>query len=140
MVDQGILSILIIVLLGVCGWVFIIWKNARATHEQIRDIVQQQNMVRTDMSARDLCHAVHLIHPAAHIGIDYIIGHDSAGQDATWRNGMPMLPSRRPKSCMTPWPNSLKAVCSAIMPPCAGPNTPLSVISWTPPTRRARVM
>ncbi|MGB5304871.1 MAG: XkdW family protein [Gammaproteobacteria bacterium] len=82
MVDQGILGILGIILLGVCGWVFIIWQNARRTHEQIRDIVQQQNMVRTDMSARELCHAVHLIHPDAHIGIDYIIGHDSTGQDA----------------------------------------------------------
>jgi len=82
MIDQGILGILGIILLGVCGWIFIIWQNTRKAHEQIRDVVQQQTIVRTDMSARELCHAVHLIHPSAHIGIDYKILHDKDGQDA----------------------------------------------------------
>lgn len=93
MIDQGLLGILFIILLGVCGWLFIIWQNTRRTHEQIRDVVQQQTMVRTDMNVRELCHAVHLLHPSVHIGIDYKVKHDKEGQDAylaEWQSTEPM--------------------------------------------------
>ena len=104
MFDQGIGGVLIIVLLGVCGWLFIIWQNTRRTHEQIRDIVQQQTMVRTDMSARDLCHAVHLIHPTAHIGIDYKIEHDTTDKDAylaEWHAAAPKPTAEQLKEALT---------------------------------------
>jgi hypothetical protein len=50
-------------------------------HEQLKQVAQQQSLIRHDDSVRALCRAVHLLQPNAHAGVDYVIRHDNTGDE-----------------------------------------------------------
>jgi XkdW protein len=79
--DTGTLAILGFILLGVCAWILLLWQNTRNMHEQLKQVAEQQSLLRHDDSARDLCRAVHLLQPNAHAGIDYVIRHENPGEE-----------------------------------------------------------
>jgi len=81
MMTNGALNVLIVILIAVCFWVFILWKNSRRLHEDINMVAQQHNLIRNDDSARKLCHALHLLNPKLTAGIDYVIRHDGKDQE-----------------------------------------------------------
>jgi len=81
MMDNGALNVLIVILIAVCFWVFILWKNSRRLHEDISMVAQQHNLIRNDDSARALCRALHLLNPKLTAGIDYVIRHDAGEQE-----------------------------------------------------------
>jgi hypothetical protein len=70
-----------VILIAICFWVFILWKNSRRLHEDINMVAQQHNLIRNDDSARKLCRALHLLNPKLTAGIDYVIKHDSDDQE-----------------------------------------------------------
>jgi len=80
MLTNGALNVLIVILIAVCFWVFILWKNSRRLHEDINMVAQQHSLIRNDDSARTLCRALHLLNPKLTTGIDYVIRHDSQDQ------------------------------------------------------------
>lgn len=79
--DTGTFAILGFILLVVCMWVLYLWRNTSRMHEQLKQVAQQQSLIRHDDSVRDLCRAIHLLQPDAHAGVDYLIRHDKADQD-----------------------------------------------------------
>ena len=79
--DNGISSIVIVVLAAVCIWIYILWQNSRKMDDSIRLIAQQQNLVRHDKRARLLCRAIRLLNPHLTTGVDYVIRHDSPDQE-----------------------------------------------------------
>jgi hypothetical protein len=79
--DTGTLAIFGFILLVVCVWIFFLWQNTRRMHEQLKQVAEQQSLLRHDDSARDLCRAVHLLQPNAHAGVDYVIRHDNSGEE-----------------------------------------------------------
>ena len=79
--DTGTVAILGFILLVVCVWILYLWHNTRRMHEQLKQIAQQQSLLRHDDSARELCRAVHLLKPNAHAGVDYLIRHDRPGDE-----------------------------------------------------------
>jgi hypothetical protein len=79
--DTGTFAILGFILLVVCMWVLYLWRNTSRMHEQLKQVAQQQSLIRHDDSVRDLCRAIHLLQPDAHAGVDYVIRHDKADQD-----------------------------------------------------------
>ena len=81
MMDNGAVNVLIVILIAVCFWVFILWKNSRRLHEDINMVAQQQNLIRNDDEARALCRALHLLNPKLTAGIDYVIRHDATEQE-----------------------------------------------------------
>jgi hypothetical protein len=96
MMDNGALNVLIVILIAVCFWVFILWKNSRRLHEDINMVAQQQNLIRNDDKARALCRALHLLNPKLTAGIDYVIRHDTGEQEpyvAEW-----MADSKQPSA------------------------------------------
>jgi hypothetical protein len=76
MMTSGALNVLIVILIAVCFWVFILWKNSRRLHEDINMVAQQHSLIRHDDSARQLCLALHLLNPKLTAGIDFVIRHD----------------------------------------------------------------
>ena len=80
--EQGVANIVIVVLIVVCVFIFILWKNARRTKAAILQVAQQQGLVGHDERARMLCRAIHLLKPDLTAGIDYFIRHDSPKQEA----------------------------------------------------------
>lgn len=78
---NGALNVLIVILIAVCFWVFVLWKNSRRLHEDINMVAQQHNLIRNDDSARALCRALHLLNPKLTAGIDYVIRHDNSDQE-----------------------------------------------------------
>jgi hypothetical protein len=79
--DTGTVAILGFILLVVCAWILFLWQNTRRMHEQLKQVAQQQSLIRHDDSVRDLCRAVHLLQPNAHAGVDYVIRHDNPGDE-----------------------------------------------------------
>ena len=79
--DTGTLAIFVLILLGVCVWILFLWQNTRRMHEQLKQVAQQQSLIRHDDSVRELCRAVHLLQPNAHAGVDYVIHHDNPDQE-----------------------------------------------------------
>jgi len=79
--DTGTVAILSFILLVVCVWILFLWQNTRRMHEQLKQVAQQQSLIRHDNSARELCRAVHLLQPNAHAGVDYVIRHDKPGDE-----------------------------------------------------------
>jgi len=79
--DTGTLAIVSFILLVVCVWILFLWQNTRRMHEQLKQVAQQQSLIRHDNSARELCRAVHLLQPNAHAGVDYVIRHDNPGDE-----------------------------------------------------------
>lgn len=80
MLESGALNVVIVILIAVCFWVFILWKNSRRLHEDINMVAQQHSLIRNDDSARELCRALHLLNPKLTAGIDYVIRHDAKEQ------------------------------------------------------------
>lgn len=80
--DTGTLAILGFILLVVCVWILFLWQNTRRMHEQLKQVAQQQSLLRHDDGARDLCRAVHMLQPNAHAGVDYVIRHDKPSEEA----------------------------------------------------------
>jgi hypothetical protein len=70
-----------VVLTAVCVFIFTLWRTSRKTHESIREVAHQHNLIRHDESARMLCRAIHTLNPDAAIGIDYSIRHDDPKQE-----------------------------------------------------------
>jgi hypothetical protein len=104
--DTGTLAIFSFIILVVCVWIFFLWLNTRRMHEQLKQVAQQQSLLRHDDSARDLCRAVHLLQPNAHAGVDYVIRHDKPGNDpylSEWHAVMPQ-----------PTPNELRDALAKI--------------------------
>jgi hypothetical protein len=79
--DTGTVAILGFILLVVCVWILFLWQNTRRMHEQLKQVAQQQSLIRHDDSVRELCRAVHLLQPNAHAGVDYVIRHDNTGDE-----------------------------------------------------------
>jgi len=79
--DTGTVAILGFILLVVCAWILFLWQNTRRMHEQLKQVAEQQSLIRHDDSARELCRAVHLLQPNAHAGVDYVIRHDNPGDE-----------------------------------------------------------
>jgi signal transduction histidine kinase len=74
--------IIIGILIVVCIWMFILWKNSRKMNDDIRMIAQQHSLVRHDERARQLCRAIHILNSNVTAGIDYVIRHDTPEQEA----------------------------------------------------------
>jgi len=93
--------ILAFILLAVCFWVFVLWKNSRIMHHQIQQVAGQHSLIRHDDRARTLCRALHLLQPSVTAGVDYVIKHDAPGKApyiAEWTSSTPQ-----------PTPEALKA-------------------------------
>ena len=103
MMDNGALNVLIVILIAVCFWVFILWKNSRRLHEDINMVAQQHNLIRNDDNARALCRALHLLNPKLTAGIDYVIRHDTSEQEpsiAEWMADSPQPTADQVKSAL----------------------------------------
>jgi len=79
--DKGITNIVIVVLIVVCVFIYILWKNSRRTKDAIMLVAQQQGLVEHDERARMLCRAIHMLNPNLTAGVDYVIRHDSPEQE-----------------------------------------------------------
>jgi hypothetical protein len=79
--DNGAINIVGLVLVAVCIWTYIIWKNSRRTNDVIKLTAQQHNLVRHDKRVRALCRAIHILNPNVTVGIDYVIRHDAPEQE-----------------------------------------------------------
>lgn len=87
--DSSTMNFLLITLVVVGAWGFILWSNTRAMHRQILQVAQQQSTIRKNDDVRQLCRAIHHLHPTVHAGIDYIINDDDPEQKpyiARWLN------------------------------------------------------
>ncbi len=90
--DKGITNIVIVVLIVVCAFIYILWKNSRRTKDAILLVAQQQSLVGHDERARTLCRAIHMLNPNLTAGVDYVIRHDSPEQEpyiAEWMADTP---------------------------------------------------
>jgi len=79
--DNGITNIVIVVLIVVCVFLYVLWKNSRRTKDAILLVAQQQGLVGHDERARMLCRAIHMLNPNLTAGVDYVIRHDSPEQE-----------------------------------------------------------
>ncbi|MGB5715611.1 MAG: XkdW family protein [Gammaproteobacteria bacterium] len=90
--DKGITNIVIVVLIVVCVFIYILWKNSRRTKDAMMLVAQQQGLVGHDERARTLCRAIHMLNPNLTAGVDYVIRHDSPEQEpyiAEWMADTP---------------------------------------------------
>ena len=90
--DNINIIIIIGILIVVCIWMFILWKNSRKMNDDIRMIAQQHSLVRHDERARQLCRAIHILNSNVTAGIDYVIRHDTPEQEpyiAEWMTDSP---------------------------------------------------
>ena len=78
--DSSTLNFLLITLVVVGVWGLILWSNTRAAHKQIIQVARQQSAIRQDDEVRQLCRAIHHLHPTTHAGIDYIVSAGDSGQ------------------------------------------------------------
>ena len=98
MFDSSSLNVILVLLLIVGVWVFILWSNTRLMHRHIKQVAQQQSVIRQDESARSLCRAIHTLQPKAHAGIDYIVSDGGPGREpyiAQWLNSS--IPQPKPE-------------------------------------------
>ncbi len=69
----------------------------------IKQASQQQKLVRHDDRARNLCRAIHLLHPNLTAGIDFVIRHDTPEQEpyiAEWMTDTPQPTEEEIKSAV----------------------------------------
>jgi len=78
--ENGAYNVLIVILIIVCFWVFVLWKNSRRLHDDLNSVAQQHNLIRNNDGARTLCRAIHLLNPNVTAGIDYLIRQDDSAQ------------------------------------------------------------
>ena len=101
--DKGVINIIIVVLIAVCFWMFILWKNSRKMNDAINLVAQQHDLVRHDDRARTLCKAIHILNPNVTPGVDYVIRHDDPGREpyiAAWMAGTPRPTEEEVNSAM----------------------------------------
>lgn len=101
--DKGVINIVIVVLVAVCFWIFILWKNSRKMNDAINQLAQQHTLVRHDERARTLCNAIHLLNPNVTAGVDYVIRHDAPEQEpyiAEWKTSAPRPGEEEIKSAL----------------------------------------
>ena len=79
-IEDWILATLVVLFILACGWLYVIWQNTQRSEHQIRQVVSQQALIGSDVSARTLCHAVHYLYPSMHAGVDFVIKHDDPGK------------------------------------------------------------
>lgn len=78
--DQTLISALIVLLFGLIAFVFFTWSNTRSARKHTESIFQQQHLVRTSPNAHRLSQAVHLLRPSVRLGFDYVIKEDAGEQ------------------------------------------------------------
>lgn len=61
-------------------WVFALRMNTRAAHTLVQRVARQQSCIRQYEDVRQLCRAVHYLHPTLHAGTDYIVNKASPEQ------------------------------------------------------------
>jgi hypothetical protein len=91
-VDNILLLTLAFCVLVVGGWLYFVSQSARTTHQQIRQIAQQHTLIHADERARQLCLAVHQLHPMMHAGVDFLIKRESRDNTpyiAEWHGSSP---------------------------------------------------
>ena len=74
--DNTLISALIVLLLGLSAFVLFTWSNTRSARKHTKKIFQQQHLLRTHPDIHRLSQAVHLLRPSARLGFDYLIKHD----------------------------------------------------------------
>ena len=77
---EGVINIVIVILIVVCIWIYILWKNSRKMHESLVLLAQQHNLVRNDDRVRSPCRALHMLNPQLTAGVDYVLRHDNPEQ------------------------------------------------------------
>ena len=90
--ENGVTNIVIVVLIVVCIFILILWKNTRRTKDAILLVAQQQGLVGHDERVRTFCRAIHMLKPNLTTGVDYVIRHDSPEQEpyiAEWMADTP---------------------------------------------------
>ena len=90
--ENGVINIILVVLIVVCVWIYIMWRDSRKLNSDVQRMTQQHNLVEHDQRARTLCRAIHLINPHVVSGVDYLIKHDSPDQEpyiAEWLSDAP---------------------------------------------------
>ena len=95
--DSSTLNFLLITLIVVGIWGLILWSNTRAMHKQIIRVAQQQSTIRQNDEVRQLCRAIHYLHPTVHAGIDYVVndgGPDKKPYIAKWLHANIPQPGR----------------------------------------------
>ncbi len=101
--ENGVINIILVVLIAVCVWIYIMWKDSRKLNADVKQMAQQHNLVRNDKPARKLCRAIHLLNPNITCGVDYIIRHDSPEQEpyiAEWFSDSPRPTAEDIKSAL----------------------------------------
>jgi hypothetical protein len=74
------------------GWIYVVSQNAHNMHKQVRQIAEQHTLIHSDKKARDICRAVHQLHPLMHAGVDFVIKRDGPGEQpyiAEWNAAQP---------------------------------------------------
>jgi hypothetical protein len=69
-------------------WVFILWNHTNTMHKQIKQVAQQQSLIRQDEAVRNPCREIHNLHPSLHAGIDYVVHSGGPGQKPSIANWM----------------------------------------------------
>lgn len=90
--DNGVINIIFVVLVVVCIFIYIMWRDSRKLNADVKLMAQQHNLVRHDKRARRLCRAIHLLNPNVTSGVDYVIKHDNPEQEpyiAEWLSDAP---------------------------------------------------
>ena len=113
----------ILALALVIGWAFVIAQTGRTTREQVRRIAEQHTLIRADERAREICLAVHQIHPLVHAGIDFMIKRDSPDQApylAEWNPSAPKPTPQELETALTKTANKDLAAMRAVEYPSIG--------------------
>jgi len=76
-IDKIMLLTLVFFVIMIGGWLFFVSQNTKATQQKLRQLSHQHTLVNTDERARQLCIAVHQLHPLMHAGVDFLIQRDS---------------------------------------------------------------
>ena len=80
--ENPTVNFILIMLVLVFIWVFALRMNTRAAHTLVQRVARQQSCIRQYEDVRELCRAVHYLHPTLHAGIDYIVNKTDPDQKA----------------------------------------------------------
>jgi hypothetical protein len=90
--NEIVMFALVLMVVLIVGYIYFTTQSARTTREQLRRVSAQHTLIHADKRARDLCLAIHQLHPMLHAGIDFMIRQDSPDQDpylADWNATTP---------------------------------------------------
>lgn len=91
-VDNILFLALVFFLIVIAGWLYVVSQNTRTAHRKLRQVSEQHTLINADERARQLCIAIHQLHPGMQAGVDFIIRHDAAGgapHIAEWYGSQP---------------------------------------------------